>query len=949
MARAPVNQIPLSAQLQPVASPIDTFTQAGPSPLRGVADALGTVDKSLQQFLSIRDQKAEQDDALRGKAAFYQDSGGEFAKMVSEGKIPAQYSPFYVRGFKEAQGAAAGEALRSKWQDAWDNWDGKNSEDPKAFNMFFHDFVRNNVGSQDPDVLRGVLPTVEALQSNATTQYTQYRHDQTVNGSLTSHGALISGAVQDGVDAGLTEPKGADYPAIFANVDKVVSQQLATGDPGGKAVDTFIDVMSGKILETKDPKLLDWFNQKVPGQSYTYGQTPHGIEVKNATVNSLEVAARQQAAGLTSAEKQAMEKRKDEAQQGIISSILKDPNAPIPEEILTQGEQNGDPLIRLHAKQWRDDLVKGTSDPKKLTAFYDDVVSGRVPPKDALLQALGAGVFQSAEDMRAASAFVQSFQTSEDTITKALNGQVSRQVLEAIRQRTVAKDPTTMNPLAGTSDEGFEASSDFRQLVTRWVINNPNATLPEIEEQVQKFGKQITDRFQAPSDPFTEGATYGRDPNLPFGNPYDQPQAGEADTTQQGSADPDVKSWETQNKVTPEQRKIIEDQAARAGMGYDEFVRTRALKQNQSAPAGEGDGLINKISYDPQGNDLGEGERAAGGVTPEQASSYIDQAFSQAEQAGLSGDERTTNLLDLIGQGESGGNYNSVFGNPKSSLDLGTLSVNDILQQQEQARQAGIASTAVGKYGFIFKTLRGLKAEMGLSGDEKFTPKLQDQMGKALLNRRGLQAYQAGRISKKTFALSLSQEFAALPNPNTGRSFYAGDGLNAARVSRSSVYGALGFTPASYNPDASASSGPIDNLSFDHPEQAAGVKRQLLSAVSDVGRELGISPEIISGYRSPKHNAAVGGAKGSEHTEGNAVDVNIGGLSDADKTRLVQGLIAKGVKRFITYSNEPNMLHVDLKDQRGDGSPYFMHNKSARNLRQAPSWFQALALGTTDT
>lgn len=90
---------------------------------------------------------------------------------------------------------------------------------------------------------------------------------------------------------------------------------------------------------------------------------------------------------------------------------------------------------------------------------------------------------------------------------------------------------------------------------------------------------------------------------------------------------------------------------------------------------------------------------------------------------------------------------------------------------------------------------------MGLSGSEPFTPELQDKMGRMLLNRRGLQAYRAGRISKGTFALALSQEFASLPDPTTGRSFYHGDGLNASRVPRSAVYRALGL-PLSQPPIA---------------------------------------------------------------------------------------------------------------------------------------------------
>lgn len=945
MPRAKVDPIPLASELRPVASLVDTYEKPAPSGLRGLADALGTVDQGLQTLLQTRDQQQEREDELRGRAAYYSDNTGEFATAVSSGKVPAHYSPFYVRGFKNAQGAAAGDSMRSKWQEAWDGWQGKDSEDPEAFHQFFGAFIKSSIGTQDPEVLAGLVPTIEALQQNATTQYTQYRHDQTVQGSLTAHGAVISSTVQGGLDDGLVQDLGADYPAIFSNVNKTVAESLAKGDPDGKAVNTFIDVMSAKMLESRDPQLLDWFSTQVPGQTYTYGQTPHGLEVKNATLNTLEGMAREQAAGLSAKEKREMDKLKDEAQAGIINGLVADPAAPFDEKLLTQAEKNGDPLIRVHAKEWRDTLAKGSSDPKKLQAFYDDVVSGRASPQAALREAMDHDVFGTPEDMRQAVSFIQSYKTSEDTIQKSLDGRVSSTILSTIKERTADTDP--INPVTGYTDAGLAASSDFRQLLTQWIIDNPNATQYEIDEQAQKFGKGILDSLS--SKEMFSGATYSRNPDLPFSNPFvpGTQQPGPAGQGQQpqpqaepATQDPSVQEWEKANNITPEDKAYIQTQAEQAGMGYEEYVKQRAMKvRPQSAPITPQAGTVSKISYDPNSQDTGTGDRAGKGLTPELATQYIDKAFTQATQAGLSGEEQATSLLDLIGQGESEGNYNAVYGNPQNTKDLSQLTLDDILGHQQYARQHNIPSTAVGRYGFLYKTLRGLKAEMGLSGSEKFTPQLQDQMGRVLLNRRGLQAYRDGRISKKTFALSLAQEFASLPNPSTGLSYYHGDGLNRSRVSTSAVYGALGFEPVSYEQGAGA------GLSFDHPEQAQGVNPQLTGMVAASFKELGLDrPEVISGYRSSEH--PVERAKrngGGEHTHGNAMDVSMKDLSEEQRGQLVRSLIAKGAKRFITYSKHPDMLHVDLKDQTGTGSPYFMFNKSSRHLSKAPAWFQAVA------
>jgi len=947
--------------LRPVASPIDTYVRPGPSPLRQVAESLSTVNKGLQTLIETRDQKKEQDEELKGRAAFYTDSAGELAQAVTSGQLPANANPFYVKGFKNAQGSAAGEALRTKWQDAWDNWDGKDSEDPEAFDKFFSGFISTNVGTEDPDVLRGVLPSVEALQANARTQYVQYRHDKTVNGSLTAHGAVISGSVQDGLEDGLLQDNGADYGAIFNRVDLVVAESLAKGDPGNKAVDTFIDVMSAKILETGDAKLMGWFDRKVPGQDYTYGQTPHGIEVKNTTTNSLEVSARQQQAALTAQQKAEQERKKDEAQTAIINGILENPEAPFSEELLKQAEKNGDPTIRVKARQWKDDLTKGSSNPKELARFYDDIMSGRVDPKRALREALSAGVFGTSEDMKSAASFVQSFQGQQDVIEKAMGSQVSRQILDAIRQRTLAKNELANNPLLGISDEGFEAQADFRQLLTRWIIENPNATPFEIDEQASKFGKSITDRFEYPDYGDDTQPTYERDPSLPFDNPYSTPSSVQQDMNAGGDAD--VRRWEKANNITPEVRQKIEQQATKNGMGYDEFVRSRVLKPKATPPANPN--AAKPISYSPQQEepeDTGAGDRAGTGITQEQAAAYIDSAFMQAQQMSGTADDQATILLDLIGKGESHGNYNAVFGNIANTRDLSQYTIDDILKHQQEARRRGIASTAIGRYGFIYKTLRGLKSEMGLTGNEPFTPQLQDQMGKALLNRRGLEEYRAGRIGKKTFALALSQEFASLPDPTTGRSFYHGDGLNKAQVSRSTVYAALGLPvqAAAYSPGNPEAKGlarllpPEPNfprgqggkLNFVHKGQE-GISPALRNSLTAVSQELGMDLTIQSGHRDKSHPVEKRKRNGGgEHTRGNAADISMRGMSESQRADLVQRLIAKGVRRFITYSGSPDMLHIDLKNQKGsNGSPYFMHDRSAANLKRAPKWLRALAAG----
>lgn len=163
------------------------------------------------------------------------------------------------------------------------------------------------------------------------------------------------------------------------------------------------------------------------------------------------------------------------------------------------------------------------------------------------------------------------------------------------------------------------------------------------------------------------------------------------------------------------------------------------------------------------------------------------------KQPADTGDATANRILDFISINESRGDYNSRFRDKKLILkpDLSDYSVGELLAAQQLARVAGARSTAVGKYQFIYKTLKALVAKLGTHPTVKFTPEMQDTFAYELLRQRGYETWKAGGMTNKKFALNLAKEWASLPHPDTGRSVYAGDGLNASHVSIQQVYKAL--------------------------------------------------------------------------------------------------------------------------------------------------------------
>ncbi|MRX32796.1 PLxRFG domain-containing protein [Aminobacter sp. MDW-2] len=146
-------------------------------------------------------------------------------------------------------------------------------------------------------------------------------------------------------------------------------------------------------------------------------------------------------------------------------------------------------------------------------------------------------------------------------------------------------------------------------------------------------------------------------------------------------------------------------------------------------------------------------------------------------------------------------------------------------------------------------------------------------------------------------------------------------------------------------PEPVMPTGAGGNLHFVHKGQDK-LNPEFQSILSDVSGLMGRDFTITSGYRAPTHpvEAAKAGGPG-EHSRHSASDISMKGMNEEERMQLVSLLKDKGVKRFGIYKNTPDMLHVDMKDQTGDGSPWFMYDRTNKRLGKAPEWFQRMASG----
>jgi uncharacterized protein YcbK (DUF882 family) len=96
--------------------------------------------------------------------------------------------------------------------------------------------------------------------------------------------------------------------------------------------------------------------------------------------------------------------------------------------------------------------------------------------------------------------------------------------------------------------------------------------------------------------------------------------------------------------------------------------------------------------------------------------------------------------------------------------------------------------------------------------------------------------------------------------------------------------------------------------------------RPLGVVLEKLREELGGRPvKIVSGFRSPAHNAAVGGAKQSQHMAGRAADITVDGVAPAEVHATLLSLFHAGAIEIGGIGLYPRWVHVDVRQRPGDG------------------------------
>jgi soluble lytic murein transglycosylase-like protein len=122
------------------------------------------------------------------------------------------------------------------------------------------------------------------------------------------------------------------------------------------------------------------------------------------------------------------------------------------------------------------------------------------------------------------------------------------------------------------------------------------------------------------------------------------------------------------------------------------------------------------------------------------------------------------------------------------------------------------------------------------------------------------------------------------------------------------------------------------------------VSSRAVTALDWVTDQFGSKLKITSGYRAPNHPAESAKARPGQHTHGQAIDIDVSGMSDADKSRLVALFVqagARGLGHYPPGSGGAGTIHVDFRAGRGkqpDGLALWYGSQPYAN---GEAWFKA--------
>lgn len=559
--RVKTPEISKASAINPVAAPVDSYVRPPDPPrsnLHDIARGLAAFDSGLSSYLGKRDAEKDEADRLLGEAEFYKNNQVGFAEGVRNGSIPSNSSPQFVEAYKRAQGNLQGIKLRERFNSEYLQWEGRNANDPEAFQAFLADFVTRNVNTDDVDILRGLNPHLHQLAADGISKFGEERTASTYNGSVDTHAAISGEMLDQATVRGLETEQGVDYSEVFEDILSIREAALATGIRKEDYDKKLVDAIVSKAIEHEDPKFLEFLDEVLPEYDTKLGSLPEFRDAKRYAMEKLE----SDAASDMLARERIQEKIDKEHEESIVRSVVDilagDPTSNIPEEVIAEWSKY-DPTARTKLVEYRKKLLSGEEleDPRDVLHIERLIQEGSTTQD--MLDLVESGVIKDVSTLRTAIDRIEKRSKAKLEGKGILTGQTAKRFLRTIKERTTPDDINRMFAPEGLTDEGLEATRDFEEMLIGWEEANPDATLVDRENAINDIGELILKRiipddrqYVSPEDAERIRADQQQQQQeSSAGPPQDEPQAGtlplDTETTDEADVEEPFEDEEAEN------------------------------------------------------------------------------------------------------------------------------------------------------------------------------------------------------------------------------------------------------------------------------------------------------------------------------------------------------------------------------------------------------------------
>ncbi|MET4636440.1 M15 family metallopeptidase [Kaistia defluvii] len=811
--------------------------EPGRSSLNDLAEGLAAFDAGLGSYMNKKKAETEEADAARAIVDFNRNNQVGWAEAVRQGLVPASSSPIYMSAYKKAQGNLAGLRLGDKFALDYETWEGRHDADETAFSAWASQWMSDNVGDeQDADVLTGLAPHLERITMGGLGTFGKEREARIRAQAQATTGATINHALTETVDDGRATGT-TDWDAFWNQAMVIREEALKRGEQEAPVDQLLVDSILLQAERTSDMEVLKLLDRKLPGRDHPLNLDPKVRDAMTKSQDRILAAQGAAGADVAQErerqEKMQQEAWKAEAfsliytgkdvpeeliknlsrRDGDIRKTIEDAKKAYKEgttqeddqslmgvwadidagaglDYINKAREKG--IIRGHTTYLKaldrmEAVKKATEDggiftvptAKDTVKFLTNataisnteaIISGDMPLSSEALEALfdyrqllldwerrnpGAPMMVKEKAALDAANIIRSRLRPDDTgehvniyesEADAARAQQEREAAEEAERQAearAAEEAANDLPTYVAEDQGNWWDGILQ--VGNTMLNNLAAG-PDGPKQSVFGGGQSQGTQQPGTSAFGVPTTTGDETSTP-------PPALETLSPAVRSA---VDAFSQKHGVSVEEANRLFHEEMRTIMGGEDGVDptiTNSIQPDTSQVSPETrEKLTNLFSDPPKVESL---RRA--GVPMDGILGLIGHT---------EGTDRRNGYNETLGYGAyTGGDVNLVG----MTLDQVDALQSKMLRHKNNKWN----SSALGRYQIVRTTMRSIRKEMGLTGNEVFDEKMQDRMAMHLLERRGLSKWQAGQMSDAQFLNGLSAEWASLPRAS-GRGTYKG-------------------------------------------------------------------------------------------------------------------------------------------------------------------------------